>query len=407
MSLWRQLARGARVLTHRRAEDSDLADELRHFAEQSEAEHIGGGMSRNDARRAAQLELGNMTVAREQVRSYGWENVVSTTLGDLHYAARRLRHSPGFTIVSVITLALGIGASTAIFSAVNPILFQSLPYPHADRVTMISDATADGQPLAVTFGTYRELAHRSRSFESMAPFKAWQPTMLGDAEPERLAGQRVGAGFFDALGVAPALGRDFSADDDRANGPNVVILSDALWRRRFSADPTVVGRQVKLDAYEYTVIGVIPAGFDNLLAPLAQLWAPLQYKTAFGPDDREWGHHLRLVARLRSGVTLDDAKRELTKIAQTPRADFARVPWANLQRGVIATSLQADVTSGIRPALLAVLSAVVLLLMIACVNVTNLLLARGAQRRGEFAMRAALGAGRSRLVRQLLAQPKG
>ena len=362
------------------------------------------GMPEADARRAAQLEIGNMTVAREQVRSYGWENVVFTGVADVRYGLRRLRRSPGFTAVSVITLAVGIGASTAIFSAVNPVLFRALPYPGADRLAVVTDRANDGSRVDVAFGNYRELAARLRSFASSAAFKAWQPTLSGKLEPERLSGQRVGAGFFKTLGVMPAIGRDFQADDDRPGGPSVVILSDALWRRRFGADPTIVGQHFKLDDQDQVVIGVMPAAFENVIAPLSQLWAPLQYATAFGPDSREWGHHLRVVARLRAGVSFSDAAREIDRVAQTPMAEFARVPWATMGNGFLVTSLQGDVTRAIRPAMLAVLGAVCLVLLIACVNVTNLLLARGAQRRAEFAMRIALGAGRGRLTRQLLTE---
>src|ERR1700735_4684851 len=184
MSLWRQLTRGLHVLTNRTAADQDVADEVRDYLEQAAAALVEDGLSPDDARRAVRSELGSTTVIREQVRAYGWENVMGTLWADLRYAARRLRQSPGFAAVGVLTLALGIGASTAIFSAVSPILFEPLPYPHAGRVMMVWNVY-QGTRSELSFGTYEELAHRSHSFESLTTFEPWQPALTGAVPAER------------------------------------------------------------------------------------------------------------------------------------------------------------------------------------------------------------------------------
>ena len=403
--VWRQLTRGLRGLLQRRAADQDAADEVADYLEQAAAAHRARGLSPAEAVRAARLEVGNVTGVREQMREAGWESVIDACVADLRYAVRRLRAAPGFTAVAVLTLALAIGATTAIFSAVNPILFEPLPYPHAGRILVIDDYGSGGAPMDVTFGTYRELAQRTRSFDTLAVLKPWQPTITGTAEPERLSGQQVSAGYFRALGIQPAIGRDFDQAEDRPGGAKTVIVSDALFRRRLGADSAVIGRTVTFDGTLCTVIGVMPRGFENVLAPSAEVWTLLQYDPSLPSfDGREWGHHLRLVARLRASVSVDAARRELATIAHAPAAGFARPPWASLSNGLQLTRLQDRVTQGVRAALLSVLGAVLLLLCIACGNVTNLLLARGAEREGEFAIRAALGAARPRLMRQLLTE---
>lgn len=324
---------------------------------------------------------------------------------DLIYAFRQLHKNPAHACTAILVLGLGIGASTAIFSAVNPLLFERLPYPHAGRIVMIWYAADDGSRIPQTFHTYRELTERSRAFEFTAVMKAWQPTLTGANHPQRFEGQQVSANYFRVLGVLPALGRNFQSWDDIPNGPKVVILGNGLWRQ-LGSDSSIIGRRVRLSGEEYTVVGVMPASFENVLAPAAEIWAPLQYESGniVSTETREWGHHLRMVARLRPGVSINQTRSELEHNARAPIAEFPRPPWASLEYGVLTSSLQSDLSVGIKPALVAIVGAVLLLLLIACVNVTNLLLARGAQREGEFAMRTALGAARSRLIQQILTE---
>ncbi|MGA3212611.1 MAG: ABC transporter permease, partial [Terriglobales bacterium] len=227
--------------------------------------------------------------------------MIGGLIQDFRYAMRQLRKSPGITLLTILTLALGIGATTAIFSAVSPILFKSLPYPHGDRIVAIWEASDGSSHNHGTFGMFKGLAEGARTFKSMAVLEPWQPTVSGAGEPERIDGQRVSVDYFRVLGVSPMMGRDFQPSDDRLHGPCVVILRTRLWRRRFQADSMIIGRQITLDesagfavSNHYTVIGVMPEEFDNVLSKEADLWAPLQYDIS---QERAWGHHLRMIGR--------------------------------------------------------------------------------------------------------------
>ena len=329
------------------------------------------------------------------------ETRMASFVTDLHLALRLLRRAPGFTLVCVLTLGLAIGATTALFSVARPLLLEPLPYPGADRLVALSERDADGGASNTGWATFADVAREARSLEHVAVAGGWLPTLAGDGTgAERLPGQRVSWRFFRTLGVQPAIGRDFLEEEDAAGRNGVVILGDGLWRRRFGADPAIVGRTISLDDREHVVVGVMPPSFEYALAPSSQIWRVLGYDASM-PWACRTCRHLRLIARLRPGIAPAESARELDALSQRLVRDY---PNDYPAAGFITQSMAERAVERVRAPLVAVMGAVFLVLLIAVANVANLQLARAMRRQGEFAVRQALGAGRGRLTRQLLAE---
>jgi predicted permease len=321
---------------------------------------------------------------------------------DLRYGARMLLRRHGFTLIAVFTLALGVGANTAIFSVVNSVLLRPLPYPNAGRLmTIWEDHRARNGPVNEWTSPpgFEDWRDQAKSFDHVVAFQGWQPTLTGQGDPEQLVGAQVSHDTFAMLGVTPALGRSFSPEEDRRGVESVVIISHGLWRRRFGADPSLVGKKISLNGESLMVIGVMPAGFNFPIIAGADIWRTIQ--PAFGPRCQRGCITVRVMARLKPDATEAQARAELNSIAARVERQF---PDTNTKVGATLVPLHEFLVGPVKTRMQALLVAVGFVLLIACANVANLLLARSATREKEIAIRASLGAGRWRIARQLLSE---
>jgi putative ABC transport system permease protein len=381
-------------LWNRRRREREIEDEIRfHLSEETE-ERVAQGLDLEQARAAANRDFGNATLVREAAREvWGWASA-ERLARDVQYALRTMRRAPGYSAVAVLTLALGIGANTAIFSLVNGILLRPLPYPEPERLVNVT-GTYPG-------GAFVELRASATLMQVAAYAEGHGVNLSGAGEPVRLAATRVSAELLSILGARPALGRTFQATEDHAGRDGYAILSHALWEQRFARDPAIVGRSIVLDGVHREVVGVMPADF-RFPSPKTQIWIPLHVDPT--NQTSYWaGDFMPVVARLHAGVTLDQVRAEVRQVQARLPALF---PWpmpASWNADVTAEPLQDAVVGDTRARLLILTGVVALVLLIACANVANLSLARAVSRTKEIAVRCALGAGPSRIARQVLTE---
>ncbi len=397
MEWLRQIGRRLRMLLRRERFDADLAEEMRLHRELREQERVADGLGSKAAHFEISRRFGNDLVLREESRDmWGW-NWLDNLVQDTRFGLRMLLKNSGFTAVAVLTLALGIGANTAIFSLVNAVLLMPLPFPQADRILGVWEKPPGGERNGISTLNFLDWKNQNTVFTTMAAQTWSSVTLTGSDVPVELRDGRVSATFFDIFGVKPLMGRTFAPDEDQRGKEHVVVLSHRTWESRFGADPQIIGRSVRLNGEPFTVIGVMPPGvFDR---EWQDVWTPL----AFRPKDMTRDYHWMISwAQLKPGVTLEQARQQMDSIGARISRDY---PESNKGWGVTVDRYEDRVVGEqLRRSLLVLLAAVGAVLLIGCVNLANLLLVRGAVREREVAIRSALGAGRGRVLRQFLTE---